>query len=120
MCNVLVIDDDSTVSKIIKLLLAKIGCLAEIAGSGAEGIRKFDSTYFDVVITDMQMPEMDGNEVAMHIRNSERHHTPVIGISGNPHLFERNNFDLLLSKPFSKEELVGSITSLVNFAGNAA
>ncbi|MCP4106548.1 MAG: response regulator [Desulfobacteraceae bacterium] len=70
--------------------------------------------YFDIVITDMQMPEMDGNEVALHIRNSERPCTPVIGISGEPYFFNKNNFDLLLSKPFSLKELTGSVMSLVN------
>lgn len=120
MHTILIIDDDVVNSKIIELMLTGTGCFIETAGTGTEGIHKFDDMYFDLVITDMQMPEMDGNEVALHIRNSERPRTPIIGMSSNPQFFKKDNFNLLIKKPFSQKGLTASVMSLINSYMNVA
>ena len=109
MNHILVIDDEKAILDIIKIVLSKAGFKVEIAMNGQEGIQKFDSCRFDLVITDMLMAVLDGRAVANHIRNSDRPCTPIIGISGTPWFLESNQFDAVFAKPFSSEDLINSI-----------
>ncbi len=77
-----------------------------------ESIQRFDDNFFDLVTTDLSMPEIDGNGVARYIRNSDRPNTSIIGISGTPWLFEENKFDLVLQKPFKIKEMENSVKQI--------
>lgn len=112
MLTILVIDDDRTILNMVKLTLTKFGYNVETASDGKEGIQKFDNGLFDLVITDVRMPVMDGKRVVKHIRNSARPFTPVIGISGTPWLLEDSDFDLVISKPFQLKVLLDSVVNL--------
>jgi len=120
MSTVLVIDDEKGILQIIRQALTKFGHNVETAGDGQEGIRKFDDGSFDIVITDIRMPGIDGNGVVKHIRKSDRQSIPVIAISGTPWLMENNAFDMVLAKPFPLNKLVESIGSLVTVPPRAA
>jgi len=120
MSTVLVIDDEKGILQIIRQALTKFGHHVETAADGQEGIRKFDDGSFDIVITDIRMPGIDGNGVVKHIRNSEKQSIPVIAISGTPWLMESNAFDMVLAKPFPLQKLVESIGSLVAMPPRAA
>ena len=120
MSTVLVIDDEKGILQIIRQALTKFGHNVETAADGLEGIRKFDDGSFDIVITDIRMPGIDGNGVVKHIRNSEKQSIPVIGISGTQWLMESNAFDMVLAKPFPLKKLVESIGSLVAMPPRAA
>jgi CheY-like chemotaxis protein len=109
MYTILVIDDEKTIGAMITKALTKLGFLVESASDGLEGIEKFEKNSFDLVITDFQMPGIDGNGVAKHIRNSKRGKTPVVGISGTPWLLEDNDFDAILEKPTSMKKLVDTV-----------
>ena len=109
MYHILVIDDEKDILDIIKEVLSRVGYEVEIASDGQEGIQKFNSGRFDLVITDIQMPELDGRDVVDHIHNSDRPCTPIIGISGSPWLFDNIQFDAVLTKPFRFEDLINSI-----------
>jgi len=78
-----------------------------------QGIRKFDEGGFDVVITDLVMPEIDGRLVLQHIRSSPRQCTPVICISGTPWLADSENFDYIIHKPFTIEMLAQTINAFL-------
>jgi CheY-like chemotaxis protein len=84
----------------------------EIALNGRNGIQKFDGGSFDLVITDILMPEVDGREVVKHIRNSDRPYTPIIGCSGTPWLLEDGEFDTVFLKPFPLADLVHAVRHL--------
>ena len=120
MSTVLVIDDEKGIWQIIRQALTQFGHNVETATDGQEGIRKFDDGSFDIVITDIRMPGIDGNGVVKHIRKSDKQSIPVIGISGTPWLMENNAFDMVLAKPFPLKELVESIGSLVTVPPRAA
>jgi CheY-like chemotaxis protein len=108
----LVIDDEKMTMKMLQMALEAYGHRVEVAASGEEGIDKFNTAHFDVVITDMVMPGLDGRGVVRHIRGSRRNRTPVIGISGTPWLLEQADFDSVLPKPFSIAALVESVQAL--------
>jgi CheY-like chemotaxis protein len=112
MSTILVIDDEKGILQLMHQALTKYGHNVETADDGREGIRKFDDGCFDIVITDIRMPLIDGNGVVAHIRKSEKKSVPVIAISGTPWLLEADNFDMVLPKPFLLKQLIDSIRSL--------
>jgi CheY-like chemotaxis protein len=113
MSAILVIDDEKGILQMIRQALTRFGHHVETAADGREGIQKFDNGNFDIVITDMRMPGIDGNGVVAHIRKSNKQSIPVIAISGTPWELEAQNFDMVLPKPFPLKNLVDSIGSFV-------
>jgi len=114
MHNILVIDDEKSIAFLTSIALSKSGFNVEKAINGLEGIQKFDEGHYDLVITDILMPGLDGNGVVRHIRNSRRQSTPVIGVSGTPWLLEDSDFDAILSKPSSIKTLVDTVKNLTS------
>jgi len=114
MRNILVIDDEKSIVSMLTMALIRFGFSVETAADGLEGIKKFNECNFDVVITDIKMPALDGNGVVRHIRNSKRRSTPVIGISGTPWLLENSDFDAVLSKPASIKTLVDTVKNITH------
>ncbi len=112
MSTILVIDDEKGILQLMHQALTKFGYNVETADDGQEGIRKFDDGCFDIVITDIRMPVIDGNGVVAHIRKSEKQSIPVIGISGTPWLLEADKFNMVLPKPIPLKQLIESIRSL--------
>jgi CheY-like chemotaxis protein len=115
MCTILVIDDEKGILRVIEEALTQFGHDVEIAGDGYEGIQKFDDGSYDMVITDLRMPGIDGRGVVKHIRNSRKSSVPVIGISGTPWLIQDLGFDAVLPKPFPLQDLVESVEKLSTF-----
>ncbi|MDX2451563.1 response regulator [Desulfosarcina sp.] len=112
MCKVLIIDDEEAVRCLLTEAFSLSGIDTDAAINGQDGIEKFHQGKFDIVITDLSMPGMNGNSVARQIRNSDRPHTPIIGISGTTWLFEDSQFDLVFEKPMSIISLVGAVKNL--------
>jgi DNA-binding response OmpR family regulator len=112
MCTILVIDDEKGILGLIQEALTRFGHVVETAFDGIEGIKKFDDGRYDMVITDLRMPRLDGKGVVRHIRNSRRNSTPVLGISGTPWQTQDSGFDAVLAKPFPLRDLVESVKKL--------
>jgi CheY-like chemotaxis protein len=112
MPNILIIDDEDAIVLVIKEALENFGFNVEIATDGLEGIRKYGEDYFDLVITDIRMPGLDGYGVSQQIRNFNKKNTPIIGISGTPWLLKDKYFDAVLEKPFSIKTLINIIFNL--------
>lgn len=106
MRNVLVIDDEQMILGLVEQVLQRMNFSVETAENGQAGIDKFDTGDFDLVITDICMPDTDGNQVVMHIRKSSRQHTPVVGMSGTPWELSNPMFDYILPKPFQVNNLL--------------
>ena len=104
--KILVIDDQTSIRMILIMLLTELGHNVEAAENGEEGIRLFNNHGdFDLIITDIRMPKMDGNEVARQVRNSVRANTPLVAITGFPEEPQAELFDCTLVKPFKLEDL---------------
>ncbi|MFC1862567.1 response regulator [Thermodesulfobacteriota bacterium] len=114
MDMILVIDDDDLVLGIISNLLNYIGYQVSTAGNGEEGIRLLNNTQPNLIITDINMPVMDGNSVAQYVRNSSTFKdTPIIAITGNSCDIKKGLFNNILTKPFKTEQLLYLIESLI-------
>lgn len=77
----LVVDDDPVVPVMVKRFLEKLGCEAVVCGNGQEGLATFQKGSFDLVITDMQMPVMNGAVLVTAI-NRLNSRVPVIMLTG--------------------------------------
>ncbi len=117
--QILVIDDEKSILNVVRQKLTKFGYKVEIASDGKEGIRKFNEERFDLVITDILMPGIDGNDIVQHIRSSDKQSTPIIGLSGTPWLLEDSEFDIVFAKPFPLNNLVDAIYDLSSITSKA-
>jgi CheY-like chemotaxis protein len=91
--------------------LEKLNFEVKVAHDGRNGIDLFEDSHdFDLVITDIRMPRVDGNQVAKHIRDSDKPDTPIVAMSGYNDKADGELFDFTLEKPFNLEEL----TTVVN------
>ena len=97
MCTILVIDDEKGILRVIEEALTKFGHKVELAADGYEGIQKFDDGTYDIVITDLRMPGLDGKGVVQHIRNSQKNSIPgqaQCTHCGRDHHFCQRDFQL--------------------------
>lgn len=79
--RVLYIDDDNRLRQLARALFERLGQKADLAESGAEGLDRFRSNDYDVVVTDLGMPGINGYEVT-RIMKSSKPHIPVIMVTG--------------------------------------
>ncbi len=79
--RILLVDDNLQGLRARKVVLEELGCQVTAVSSSTEALQQFGSLSFDLVVTDHQMPEMDGIELIERIR-AMRPTTPVILVSG--------------------------------------
>lgn len=113
MKSILAIDDDMCVLRLLDKFLNAVGYDVVVTNNGTAGVELFNNGHgFDLVITDISMPGMDGNEVAKNIRGSEKSNTPIIATTGsNEREIHRDLFDFVLIKPYRIESMVDTIRS---------
>ena len=102
MAQALVIDDEENILNILQALLVKLDFEVKVPHDGREAIAVFEDGHeFDLVITDIRMPRVYGNQVAKHIRGSCKPDTPIVAISGYGNEIDEGLFDFSITKPFS-------------------
>ena len=113
MARALIIDDEKNILNILRTLLVKLDFEVKMAHDGREGIELFeDGNDFDLVITDIRMPRADGNQVAKHIRGSDKPDTPIVAMSGYNDKADGELFDFTLEKPFNLKELMTVVKAI--------
>jgi CheY-like chemotaxis protein len=113
MKTILIIDDEGSMRQLLKECLTKWGYHVQLAKDGWEGIRMInDECKYDAILTDIGMPDIDGKDVANHIKKSERPHTPIMAITGLNYKNGENLFNYILRKPFRLEQLKVALESL--------
>jgi CheY-like chemotaxis protein len=113
--TVIMVADDSKVARTkISRALNKLSYQISLAENGMDAVAKITASRPDVLITDVEMPGMDGFALTTHLRaNPDTQHLPIIMISGSSlELTEKAKqagVDVLLGKPYSDEELMSHI-----------
>jgi two-component system, chemotaxis family, chemotaxis protein CheY len=111
MAKILIVDDNQVSHQILRVLLERDDHEVASVFNGQEAIEKLDHTNIDLVITDVNMPVMDGIELLKWIRKDQRFiETPVIvltasGKSKMPEIASREGATGFLTHPFSSWEL---------------
>lgn len=115
MFSVLIVDDEPTVSLVVRLALEHAGYEVEVALDGEEGLERVRNRDFDVIITDVQMPKMDGREMCQQICAEFPDRKPILFvITGRSELEVREwALDLpdceFIHKPVSMRRMIATI-----------
>ncbi|GFK93872.1 Sensory/regulatory protein RpfC [Fundidesulfovibrio magnetotacticus] len=120
--RILFAEDDSVTRLVTKKLLEKAGYDVTLAVDGKDALEKLASKDFDLILMDIQMPEMDGLEATQHIRFKHRFELkrdiPIIAMTayamaGDKEKFLAAGMDDYISKPVECKELVGLIEKVM-------
>jgi len=112
--KILIVEDNDMNRFIAIQSLHFFGCDVDEALNGLEAIKKVKQNAYDLILMDIQMPEMDGLEATLHIRNQLKLATPIIALTANAFRHDidrylRAGMDNFVTKPFSEEELFAKI-----------
>ncbi|HYC83656.1 MAG TPA: response regulator, partial [Chryseosolibacter sp.] len=120
--SVLVVEDNAVNQLLVKKVLEKAGCQVQIAANGLAAISCLKSAKFDVVLMDIQMPEMDGYETTQFIRknfSAPLNDIPIIAMTA--HAFGSDVMRCInegmndyISKPFKTEDLYHKILKVLS------
>lgn len=119
--SVLAIDDDDQLLYLLKMSLESFGNFeVTTAVGGVQGCRLAEARRWDVIISDLIMPDLDGEKVVERIRQSEHNkETLLFVLSGTADLAEALQMQnvIVVSKPFEPKDLVGRIDQALSSAG---
>lgn len=111
--SILVAEDNPTNQKLAKYILNKLGYNPDFAGNGKEALQALECKKYDLVLMDVQMPEMDGLEATRFIRSDKRMQEQPIVIALTANAMQEDKemclkagMDDYLSKPFKIDDLV--------------
>jgi signal transduction histidine kinase/BarA-like signal transduction histidine kinase len=115
--QILLAEDNAVNQKVVVRLLERRGHTVKVAETGLEALAMLAERAYDVVLMDVQMPELDGVEATHRIRLREEasgEHTPIIAMtahamSGDRERFLKAGMDSYVSKPVTPEELFAAI-----------
>ncbi len=82
----MVAEDDPGSAKLVGIILKRLGLSVETCTDGTSVLQAFDSEYFDLILLDMNLPVVDGLELARRIRSLEsgsERHVPIIALTGH-------------------------------------
>jgi len=107
--RILLAEDNPQTSALVRLMLESHGCQVEIAGNGLECLAKTDSSSYDLIFMDCQMPKMDGYEATRLLRD-RGNTTPIIALTakamtGDAERCLAAGMNDYLSKPFKQQQL---------------
>jgi PAS domain S-box-containing protein len=111
--RVLLAEDNQVNQKLAVHLLERLGHQVQVAKNGVEAVELFERSTFDLVLMDIQMPEMDGEQATRRIRELETKrggHIPIVAMTAHAMTGDRERFleagmDEYVSKPINQERL---------------
>ncbi len=114
--NILVVDDDPNISRLVTLYLEKEGYEVRTAARGDEAVNEFTRLPPDLMILDVMLPGMDGYQVLKSVRRSSA--IPVIMLTARDETFDKVlglelGADDYMTKPFDTKELVARVKAVL-------
>jgi CheY-like chemotaxis protein len=120
--RILVAEDNRVNQMLLVRMLEKLGHQVDVVSDGLEAVRTTSQKEFDLVLMDVQMPELDGLEATRRIRVSEEgngYRLPILVLTANAMLGDKERCleagaDGYLSKPVSLDQLSGAIEAIAS------
>lgn len=120
--KILVADDNELNRLLIARILKKHGFMnVDLAFNGTEVIEKLEGHYYDLILMDLDMPELDGYDTTVAIRsmNSDKRKIPIIAVTAHVTSEQRekcmrHGMDDFIAKPFSPDDLYQKILAVLN------
>lgn len=120
--QVLVIEDDEDIAKLVKMQLAELSCEVRVAADGAVGLAEASARAWDLIILDLMLPSVDGLEICRRVRAQGRY-TPILMLTAKSSELDRvlgleMGADDYLTKPFSLLELLARVKAIFRRVDN--
>ena len=109
----MLVDDEPEVAEVIELMLIQLGYQVRALNDGRQALEAFSSASYDLVVTDLHMPGLDGHELARAVKE-RKPGTPVLMITGwglQVNVSEIGG-DRVIAKPVTKEVLAREVAAL--------
>jgi two-component system, OmpR family, response regulator len=118
MAKILIVDDDSHIRELVRVLLSKEGIAIEEASDGEEALAILGSTKMDLIILDIMMPNMDGWTFCKEVRSYYSDTLPILMLTAKGETAQKvKGFDLgtddYMVKPFAPAELAARVKALL-------
>jgi CheY-like chemotaxis protein len=116
MRRVLAVDDDPSILAVIKDILSKAGYTVTAVPNGKEALRRLDVDTFDLVVTDLRMPEMSGPELIAHLQKDATYSKiPILILATGAESTDLGKLkvDARVSKPFVPKTLLNAVGALI-------
>ena len=122
-CSILVVDDEPALRDILSRVLTDAGHRVVGAGNGKEASKALSSGAFDIVLTDVIMPEKDGMQVISELRKKFPL-VRIIAMSGGGHVSRDQYLKIakglgahaVLEKPFANQQLLATVEAIIQAA----
>ncbi len=112
--NVMIVEDGDDIRDIMSATLSKIFKNTITAVDGIDGLKKFKNNNIDIIISDIRMPNMSGNEMILKIKDINPD-IPIVVVSGHGRIIKATDkADFFLEKPIKFDKLVEAIYNLTN------
>ena len=119
--RILVVEDNLVNQKLVIRMLEKMGHLCTLAQNGRAALKRLEAETFDLVLMDVQMPEMDGLTATRKIREKEtqtKSHLPIIAMTAHAIKGDRERcleagMDAYISKPVTSQGIAAAIAEVV-------
>jgi DNA-binding response OmpR family regulator len=116
--SVLVIEDDQSIRKLVRAVLAREGYDVEVAADGVEGVLKLGLADFDVIVLDLMMPNLDGFSFVQALRESapETLQRIIVTSAASPAIIEERLKGArleVMTKPFDIKALIEKVAACI-------
>lgn len=117
--RILLAEDNPLNQKLAMKVLERFGFFPELAENGRIAVLKVQEKQYDVILMDLQMPEMDGYQATQFIRKKLENNTPIIALTAHSLIGEKEKcmavgMNDYITKPFSPKDLFNKIASFIN------
>lgn len=115
--KVLVIEDNDVNIMLLTMLLKKVGILYDIAKDGELGLQMFKENVYDIILTDINVPKLTGDEIAVFVRQNPdevKRNMPIIGLTATIVQDDLDDYlaagiNQVLVKPFKQDDLYDTL-----------
>ena len=110
--SILIIDDEADVRELVADVLAGLGHSVTVAGGGREGLARFETGRYDLVLTDLGMPDLNGWDVARAVKASRarRPGAAAHGLGGRGEPGDVPRVEGIIKKPFDLKQLAAAVS----------